>query len=497
MFSLRWLFVPMFFWLACDLPFSTKPSEEDDLFLVNHDYDGHVIHEKTAITISWSDITIEDFKEYRIEKAKLVAGDYYWVDLARLLDSLTTSYVDTLDDDGMFQYRVRIIDQRDQYRHELSEEFVVPNISSLYIPDHYVDLETAYYTKFIDNGDSIVFRPGFYPGNHDLLGKDVLITSTHGPIITVLIGITTQQSVISINRGRLDGLGVQNGTGFSGGGVWAGGTAVVANCFIKNNLAVEDPTANMQIYPSGHGGGIFITDTAIVTDCKIVNNRARRGGGGVAMDKFAIMENSILFGNSNLSAPLSEPPYSGGGVFISDHSFGVVVSNCRFTRNRTLGIGGGVYVDGNTTISNCIFNYNNARVGGGGFALVAGNSMDLVNCTFYRNSASQNDHYSIISFGDLNILNCIVSRGALVDRVNNKFYSINSTYSLIQEVTVVGGTGNIVSNPLFVDPENSNFRLEAESPAINAGHPGNEYKDSNGSRNDMGAFGGPYGDDWE
>ena len=497
MFSLRWLFVPMFFWLACDLPFSTKPSAEEDLFLVTHDYDGHVIHEKTAITISWSDITIEDFKEYRIEKAKLVAGDYYWVDLARLLDSLTTSYVDTLDDDGTFQYRVRIVDQRDQYRHELSEEFVVPNISSLYIPDHYVHLETAYYTKFIDNGDSIVFRPGFYPGNHDLLGKDVLITSTHGPIITILIGITTQQSVISIDRGRLDGLGIQNGTGFSGGGVWAGGTAVVANCFIKNNLAVEDPTANMQIYPSGHGGGVFITDTALVTDCKIVNNRARRGGGGVAMDKFAIMENSIIFSNSNLSAPLSEPPYSGGGVFISDHSFGVVVRNCRFTRNRTLGIGGGVCVDGNTTISNCIFNYNIARVGGGGFALAAGNSIDLVNCTFYRNSASQNDHYSIISFGDLNILNCIVSRGILVDRVNNKFYSINSTYSLIQEVTVAGGTGNIVANPLFVDPENSDFRLEAESPAINAGHPGNEYKDSNGSRNDMGAFGGPYGDDWE
>jgi len=487
----------MFFWLACDLPFSTKPSAEEDLFLVTHDYDGHVIHEKTAITISWSDITIEDFKEYRIEKAKLVAGDYYWVDLARLLDSLTTSYVDTLDDDGTFQYRVRIVDQRDQYRHELAEEFVVPNISSLYIPDHYVHLETAYYTKFIDNGDSIVFRPGIYPGNHDLLGKDVLITSTHGPIITILIGITTQQSVISIDRGRLDGLGIQNGTGFSGGGVWAGGTAVVANCFIKNNLAVEDPTANMQIYPSGHGGGVFITDSALVTDCKIVNNRARRGGGGVAMDKFAIMENSIVFRNSNLSAPLSEPPYSGGGVFISDHSFGVVVRNCRFTRNRTLGIGGGVCVDGNTTISNCIFNYNIARVGGGGFALAAGNSIDLVNCTFYRNSASQNDHYSIISFGDLNILNCIVSRGILVDRVNNKFYSINSTYSLIQEVTVAGGTGNIVANPLFVDPENSDFRLEAESPAINAGHPGNEYKDSNGSRNDMGAFGGPYGDDWE
>ena len=87
----------MFFWLACDLPFSTKPSAEEDLFLVTHDYDGRVIREKTAITISWSDITIEDFKEYRIEKAKIIAGDYCWVDLAHLPDSLTTSYVDTLE----------------------------------------------------------------------------------------------------------------------------------------------------------------------------------------------------------------------------------------------------------------------------------------------------------------------------------------------------------------------------------------------------------------
>ena len=92
MFSIRWLFVLVFIWLACDLPFSTKPSAEEDLFLVTHDYDGRIIREKTAISISWSDITIEDFKEYRIEKAKLVAGNYHWVDLAHLPDSLTTSY---------------------------------------------------------------------------------------------------------------------------------------------------------------------------------------------------------------------------------------------------------------------------------------------------------------------------------------------------------------------------------------------------------------------
>ena len=490
-------YISLIFFISCETPFSTKPSNEEDLFEVSHDYDQSPIFHKTPVQVSWSNITIENFKEFRIEKAKIVGEDYFWNDLARISDSLATSYIDTLDDDGVFQYRVRVIDQRDQYRYELSEQFSVPNVSSLYIQDHYSDLETSYYTKFIDHVDSIIFPPGLYPGNHRLFNKDVVITSTSGPIITILIGVNNRESVISINRGKIENLGVQNGRGLVGGGVWAGGTSLVKNCFIKNNLALEDPEANMQIYPSGHGGGIFITDTAEVVDCKIVNNQARRGGGGVAIDKFGILRNSIIFANSNLSGPLSEPPYSGGGVFISDHSFNAIVRNCRLSRNQTLGIGGGIAVDGPSTVENCIFNYNYARVGGGGYGLVDGNVELLTNCTFYRNSASHNPNYSIISYGDLDIINCIVSRGSLVDRENNKFYSMNSTYSLVQEVTVCMGEGNLVADPLFIDPENSNFMLESSSPAINAGNPSNQYKDFNGSRNDMGAYGGPYGNSWD
>ncbi|MDG2266339.1 MAG: hypothetical protein P8L91_05075, partial [Candidatus Marinimicrobia bacterium] len=105
--------------------------------------------------------------------------------------------------------------------------------------------------------------------------------------------------------------------------------------------------------------------------------------------------------------------------------------------------------------------------------------------------------YSVSAAGEIDIINCIISRGELIDRENNKFYAMNSTYSLIREITNSAATGNLVGNPLFIDPENANFRLEAGSPAINAGHPANQFKDSNGSRNDMGAFGGPYGDSWD
>ncbi len=57
-----------------------------------------------------------------------------------------------------------------------------------------------------------------------------------------------------------------------------------------------------------------------------------------------------------------------------------------------------------------------------------------------------------------------------------------------------GVEGELVDNPLFVDPDNYNFYLQDESPAIGAGM--DVYQDSNTSfyRNDMGATGGPYAD---
>ncbi len=50
------------------------------------------------------------------------------------------------------------------------------------------------------------------------------------------------------------------------------------------------------------------------------------------------------------------------------------------------------------------------------------------------------------------------------------------------------GTGEISQNPLF---EDSDYHLAEGSPCIDAGAPGTEYNDPDGTRNDMGAYGGP------
>lgn len=60
------------------------------------------------------------------------------------------------------------------------------------------------------------------------------------------------------------------------------------------------------------------------------------------------------------------------------------------------------------------------------------------------------------------------------------------------------GKEDLISNPLFINPDLYNFHLRGESPAIDAGNPSPSYDDiffgpyKDSDRNDMGATGGPY-----
>ncbi|MCK5606929.1 right-handed parallel beta-helix repeat-containing protein, partial [Candidatus Pacearchaeota archaeon] len=52
-------------------------------------------------------------------------------------------------------------------------------------------------------------------------------------------------------------------------------------------------------------------------------------------------------------------------------------------------------------------------------------------------------------------------------------------------------TGLMAKDPLFVNVASGDFRLRSDSPCIGAGDPDPKYNDPNGTRNDMGAYGGP------
>ncbi len=56
------------------------------------------------------------------------------------------------------------------------------------------------------------------------------------------------------------------------------------------------------------------------------------------------------------------------------------------------------------------------------------------------------------------------------------------------------GSNDISENPLFINENLGNFKLLLNSPCIDSGDPDIKYNDVDGTRNDIGAYGGPDSD---
>jgi len=184
--------------------------------------------------------------------------------------------------------------------------------------------------------------------------------------------------------------------------------------------------------------------------------------------------------------------YGGRGVSCYYPGTLPVVTNCIFIANSGE-VGGGMCYG---TANNCTFIGNLAYVdGGGGMAWGIAN-----NCLFIENSAKnfhREGHGGGMSGGTAN--NCTFVGNKANDRgglsavnANNCIIWHNYCYILGSEGEMVGLAeynvgqnvvaqnccspdllhgvdGNITNAPLFVDPENGDFRLQATSPCIDAG----------------------------
>ncbi|MGA2624178.1 MAG: T9SS type A sorting domain-containing protein [Bacteroidota bacterium] len=69
----------------------------------------------------------------------------------------------------------------------------------------------------------------------------------------------------------------------------------------------------------------------------------------------------------------------------------------------------------------------------------------------------------------------------------NNVWNFQSTYEAVKT-----GPGNISADPLFTNSATGDYRLKSGSPCRNAGDSRSSYNNLDGSRNDMGAFGGPH-----
>ena len=257
------------------------------------------------------------------------------------------------------------------------------------------------------------------------------------------------------------------------------GTYNEINIQITKNLTVTSLTgATDTIIDNQHTGRGFIVTGATLTNVNIVGLTIQnaqipyyQNGGAIhVVSGKCKISGCIIQGTSGAGDYGSSPIANEPGWNSAKDVDNVVVEDT-IVRNNFAANGAGIgfaavircAIYGNTGGNNCI-------------ALVGCNA---TNCTVYGN----NGGYIGGGQGG-NWDSCIVW--------NNSPPQLNAPLSVNCCIVQGGfaGTGNLASDPLFVNAANGDFHLLPASPAIDAGNPAPVFNDPDGSRADIGAY--PY-----
>jgi predicted outer membrane repeat protein len=241
--------------------------------------------------------------------------------------------------------------------------------------------------------------------------------------------------------------------GSRGGALLLDGTLVqISDSLFSGNTATAD------------GGAIMLTATPSVEieRVQLFSNDAGLRGGALAATNVSDADGFIR----NLHVSDNESGGTGGGLYFGGAISALLLANSTFTTNTALGAGGGVHIDADDASGMvCAGNLVTWSTAASGFEVRSG-----VGGTYFSNTA-------------------FATAGVEVDFVGD---------------IVSGENDNTVANPQYgnlsldADPTNDDLSLNNGSPAIDSGPlddagPGfyPSWNDTDGSRNDRGATGGP------
>ncbi|MFO7896649.1 MAG: right-handed parallel beta-helix repeat-containing protein [Candidatus Cloacimonadales bacterium] len=240
-------------------------------------------------------------------------------------------------------------------------------------------------------------------------------------------------------------------------------------CYMFSMTEIIDSTIENNYIQNGEGAGIYTFWSSLVIDNSVIENNFCEEGVGAGI-------------------------FSIGSTINIDRS--KIISN---TANGYNSKGGGLWLlAGETAIVRTSISDNSANSGAGIF--IDESDIYLENNTFSNNMAITGGSISFFRNSSVSIKNCIL-RSSGTNELYNYYYEtgniLSINYSNIQngEQGIVMGDGNnliefasnIDLDPLFVDPENGDYHLSADSPCIDAGDPDSPL-DPDGTTADLGAF---------
>jgi predicted outer membrane repeat protein len=190
--------------------------------------------------------------------------------------------------------------------------------------------------------------------------------------------------------------------------------------------------------------------SAILTGFTITNGSTTYGGGIYCNGASPTLKNLIITGNT--------ATFAGGGI--SCYNCSPIFKNVEIVGNTANNRAGGVNCENNSTptLENVTIVSNTAAYYGGAIFCDTNSDPIVINSILWDNSPEE---------------------------IYLNFSSITVSYSDIEGGYT--GTGNIDSDPLFVDPSNGDYHLTENSPCIDAGDPASPL-DPDGTVADMGAY---------
>lgn len=310
--------------------------------------------------------------------------------------------------------------------------------------------------------DGITASPG--PG-----AKNLIIERCQFETLDDTAIILNNQSTATIRNNRFTGLGTGTNRGGNGVNVLNGSTALITGNVMEDLLgtgvlvSTASATVTNNTFRGGPMNGDFSDGIALVrASADIIDNRFLEIG-RIAIGTFIPDPDSAPRVESTVRAINNLIVASGTAV--PDGGFGLQLVGTTNTRNRF------------TLVNNTITDNTTCAIL---YALSATGSSVMVFNSILSFSGGNFDvlftQTGATRLADLSLRNCLIDRDPIM---------------------VVGRNGNITGDPKFADPNNGDFRLAADSPAINAGDnsaPGLPMTDLDGhprvvgSAVDIGAF---------
>jgi len=242
------------------------------------------------------------------------------------------------------------------------------------------------------------------------------------------------------------------------------------------------------IYVDQSGGGDHITIEAGI-------NAAYPGdtvkvGPGSYYEQIVIDKDIELIGSGPNFTTINASNETGDTVTFTSNQTPVISS---FT---ITGNGNGITLISKGIVKNCVI----TGCGKSGIYIHSSPSFDIavINCTIVFNMS---DGVYVYHNGTVNLTGNIIGLNGRygIWTQNNKYHTITKDFQYNNVFNnnkgnlyeCLEGTGYISQNPKFIDQEAGNYALRSDSPCRDTGKPGAEYNDPDGTRSDMGAYGGP------